>query len=67
MDGATASFVLPATAPFHLEATVRLLQRRPTNRVDLWENDHFLRVLSTHYGLRLVTVSNVRPSLRKPR
>jgi DNA-3-methyladenine glycosylase II len=54
-----ASFALPATPPFHLEATVRLLQRQPTNRVDLWESGHFLRVLPTHDGLRLVTVSNV--------
>jgi DNA-3-methyladenine glycosylase II len=59
MDGASASFVLPATPPFHLEATVRLLQRRPTNRVDLWESGQYLRVLPTHDGLRLVTVSNL--------
>ena len=32
-------------APFHLEATVRVLQRRPTNRVDVWEQERYLRVL----------------------
>jgi DNA-3-methyladenine glycosylase II len=58
-EGATASFVLPATPPFHLEATVRLLQRRPTNRVDLWESGHYLRVLPTQDGLRLVAVRNL--------
>src|ERR671936_205093 len=56
---AAASFTLPATPSFHLEATVRLLQRRPTNRVDLWENGYYLRVLPTHAGLRLVAVSNL--------
>jgi 3-methyladenine DNA glycosylase/8-oxoguanine DNA glycosylase len=59
LDLTDASFALPATPPFHLEATVRLLQRRPTNRVDLWENGHYLRVLPTHDGLRLVAVSNL--------
>src|SRR5919202_3893499 len=59
LDLTDASFALPATPPFHLEATVRLLQRRPTNRVDLWESGQYLRVLPTHDGLRLVTVSNL--------
>src|SRR5687768_17403451 len=27
---------------FHLEATVRVLQRRPTNRIDVWEPNHYL-------------------------
>src|SRR5919202_4743543 len=58
LDLTDASFALPATPPFHLEATVRLLQRRPTNRVDLWESENYLRVLPTHDGLRLVAVSN---------
>jgi DNA-3-methyladenine glycosylase II len=49
---------LPTKAPFNLEATVRLLQRRPTNRVDHWEDGRFLRVLATASGLRLVAVSN---------
>jgi len=36
---------LATRAPFHLEATVRVLQRRPGNRVDLWDQDRYLRVL----------------------
>jgi DNA-3-methyladenine glycosylase II len=59
LDLTDACFALPGTPPFHLEATVRLLQRRPTNRVDLWDSGHYLRVLPTHDGLRLVAVSNL--------
>jgi DNA-3-methyladenine glycosylase II len=59
IDRTDASFALAATPPFHLEATVRLLQRRPTNRVDLWESSRYLRVLPTHDGLRLVVVGNL--------
>lgn len=47
---------LLAHAPFHLEATVRLLQRRPTNRIDVWEDGTYLRVLEvdgTHWLCRL--------------
>src|SRR2546423_12104808 len=58
LDLTDASFALPATPPFHLEATVRLLQRRPANRVDLWESGHYRRVLPTHDGLRPVAGSN---------
>src|SRR5678816_3540319 len=36
---------LATLAPFHLEATVRVLQRRPGNLVDVWEHDRYLRVL----------------------
>ena len=49
---------LAVKGPFHLEATVRVLQRRPTNRVDLWEEDKYLRVLETGDALRLVEVRN---------
>jgi DNA-3-methyladenine glycosylase II len=52
-DGALAT-----RAPFHLEATVRVLQRRPTNRVDIWARERYLRVLSTEGGLALVEVAN---------
>ena len=55
---ATASFPLPAVPPYHLEATVRVLQRRPTNRVDLWESDHYWRALLTTDGVRLISVEN---------
>ena len=49
---------LATRAPFHLEATVRVLQRRPTNLVDVWEGDRYLRVLATADGLALVEVTN---------
>lgn len=49
---------LVARAPFHLEATVRVLQRRPANRVDVWEQDHYIRVLPTPEGLVVVAVEN---------
>jgi DNA-3-methyladenine glycosylase II len=49
---------LTTRAPFHLEATVRVLQRRPANRVDVWESNRYRRVLSTPEGLVLVEVEN---------
>jgi DNA-3-methyladenine glycosylase II len=54
----TASFAIAAAPPFHLEATVRVLQRRPTNRVNRWEDGRYWRLLSTDEGLRLVAVEN---------
>ena len=45
-------------APFHLEATVRVLQRRPGNRVDVWDRGRYLRVLATADALVLVEVEN---------
>jgi DNA-3-methyladenine glycosylase II len=65
---AGTSWPLRTAAPFHLEATVRLLQRRPTNRVDIWEDDCYRRVLSTPDGPSLVEISNLgsidEPDLR---
>ena len=52
------SFAIPTTPPFSLEATVRVLQRRPMNRVNRWEDGRYLRVLPTAEGLRLVAVEN---------
>ena len=49
---------LATPAPFHLEATVRVLQRRPSNPVDVWEHDRYLRVLALPEGLALVEVEN---------
>lgn len=49
---------LHTAAPFHLEATVRVLQRRSTNVVERWEDDRFLRVIATRAGLVLVEVKN---------
>jgi 3-methyladenine DNA glycosylase/8-oxoguanine DNA glycosylase len=58
---------LLTSGPFHLEATVRVLQRRPTNRVDIWDerDPRYLRVLSTADGLALVEVAN-RGSIDEP-
>jgi 3-methyladenine DNA glycosylase/8-oxoguanine DNA glycosylase len=53
-----ARLTLPTLAPFHLEATVRVLQRRPSNPVDVWEQDRYLRVLTLPEGLALVEVEN---------
>lgn len=47
---------LATVAPFHLEATVRVLQRRPTNLVDQWRQDRYMRVLPTAQGPALVEV-----------
>ncbi|MEO8626480.1 MAG: AlkA N-terminal domain-containing protein [Betaproteobacteria bacterium] len=49
---------LPTCVPYHLEATVRVLQRRPTNLVDLWKDDRYLRVIATADGLVLIEVAN---------
>lgn len=54
----TKSWPLPVAAPFHLEATVRILQRRSTNRVDTWEDDRYRRLLATPDGMLLVEVIN---------
>jgi DNA-3-methyladenine glycosylase II len=60
VDGmrAVATWPLSVSPPFHLEGTVRLLQRQPGNRVDRWEDGRYVRVLSTREGLRLVAVEN---------
>ncbi len=50
---------LETGAPFHMEATVRVLQRRPTNRVDIWEDNRYRRALSTRDGVLLVETRNV--------
>ncbi|MCC7023517.1 MAG: DNA-3-methyladenine glycosylase 2 family protein [Thermomicrobiales bacterium] len=56
-----ASFAeqLPVAAPFNLEATVRLLQRRPANRIDRWEDDRYRRAFQTGEGLRLLAVRDL--------
>lgn len=56
---------LATRAPFHLEATVRVLQRRPSNLVDVWERGHYLRVLALSDGLALVEVQN-RATIDRP-
>ncbi|MCY1070549.1 DUF488 family protein [Nannocystis sp. RBIL2] len=54
-DGGEA---LATPAPFHLEATVRVLQRRPSNRVDVWDEGRYQRVLTIAGELVLVEVED---------
>lgn len=49
---------LRTTPPFHFEATVRVLQRRPANRVDIWERCRYLRAFTAGEDLALVEVEN---------
>ena len=49
---------LATRAPFHLEATVRVLQRRPANAVDLWERSAYERVLTLSRGDVLIEVKD---------
>ena len=57
-DTGVGDLRLAARAPFHLEATVRVLQRRPSNPVNLWEQGSYLRVLTMTRGPALVQVDN---------
>ena len=52
------SIHLPVAAPFNLPVTVRLLQRRPTCRVDRWEGESYRRAFVSAAGPRLVVVTN---------
>jgi 3-methyladenine DNA glycosylase/8-oxoguanine DNA glycosylase len=54
----TSRWALSTRAPFHLEATVRVLQRRPSNAVDIWDHGRYLRLLALPEGLALVEVEN---------
>jgi len=51
--------------PFHLQATVRVLQRRPVNRVDVWDGSRYLRVLPVGNGHVLAAVMN-RGTVNRP-
>ncbi|HSC05399.1 MAG TPA: DUF488 family protein [Steroidobacteraceae bacterium] len=55
-DGASIRLATPA--PFHLEATVRVLQRRPANPVEIWEEGRWLHAFRTTEGLVLAGVNN---------
>ena len=48
---------LSTRGPFHLQATVRVLQRRPTNLVDVWQEARYLRAFQMAEDL-LVEVQN---------
>lgn len=50
---------LPVRRPFHLEATVRLLQRRPSSLIDGWDASGYRRVLRADEKYILCTVRNV--------
>lgn len=64
----SCSIPLPVEDAFNLEATVRLLQRRPANRVDRWHDDSYLRAFVTPEGPRRIRVWNagtiVKPDVR---
>ncbi len=49
---------LPTRAPFHLEATVRVLQRLPTNLIDVWEEQHYRRTVRIRGRLILIQIEN---------
>lgn len=55
-DGADGR--LATRPPFYLEATVRVLQRRPDNVVERWDEDRYLRVLPGPGQPSLVEVAN---------
>jgi len=63
-----SSVRLEVSGPFHLEATVRILQRRPTDRLDHLEEGAYLRLHQTREGLVLARLENLgsvgEPDLR---
>lgn len=56
---------LPVRAPFHPEATVRVLQRRPTNLIDTWVKQRYRRVIRIDGKPLLIEVEN-RGSIDAP-
>ncbi len=64
MSASSPFISLPVAAPFHLEATVRVLQRRPVSH-EVWENGRYLRVFTTADGFVLTAVAN-RGSIDAP-
>ena len=54
---ASSIVVLNPRPPFRLEPTVRVLQRRPSNRVDVWRDGRYWRVLPAGAGNALVEVA----------
>lgn len=49
---------LPVHPPFFLEATVRVLQRRPSNLIDTWAEQHYRRVILLGGRAALIEVAN---------
>jgi len=60
------AILLEVEPPFHLEATVRLLQRRPTGSIDRWEDQRYLRGFDSEEGL-ILTSTRDRGSCDEPR
>lgn len=54
----TQATSLPVERPYDLELTVRLLQRRPTNRIDAWDAGCYRRALWVGSRLSLCTLRN---------
>ena len=52
---------LQVAPPFRLQATVRLLQRRPTNPLDRWEDAAWHRLLERPGGLLPIEVRQLAP------
>lgn len=52
------SWRLAIDEPFNFGMTVRLLQRRPGNPIDRWEDERYWRALQTPAGMRLVGLRN---------
>lgn len=57
---------LAVAAPFNLEATVRVLQRRPSNPIDVWEHERYRRTIRIGARLFLIEVAN-RGTIDTPR
>ena len=65
---------LPVSAPFHLEATVRVLQRRNSNLIDTWQHRRYCRVINLGDKPTLIEVDdrgtvdapNLRLTIRRP-
>jgi DNA-3-methyladenine glycosylase II len=58
--------LLKVTAPFNLEATARVLQRRPANRVEVFEDGRYRRLFATPAGVVLAEVED-RGSIDAPK
>lgn len=50
---------LPVRAPFHLEATVRVLQRRAGNLIDRWDGQRYRRAVRVPGRTMLLEVQNL--------
>ncbi len=49
---------LSVQSPFHLEATVRVLQRRAVSRIDRWVDNRYLRVVNANGRDVLIAIEN---------